>query len=117
MPLIVNSRVENEIGILELEGSLTLGPTLHRLRDGVRRVLSENRTRGIILEASKLVTADSAGLGELTVVYTLASRRGCRVALCGAAQNLLTMLQVTHLDELLPAADNLPGAVALVTTK
>src|SRR3954454_19663764 len=105
MSLAVNSRVENEIGILELEGSLTLGPTLHRLREAVRQILAERRPRGIVLEASKLVTADSAGLGELTVVYTLTSRQGCRVALCGAAQNLLTMLEVTHLDELLPSAN------------
>ncbi|HEX4773666.1 MAG TPA: STAS domain-containing protein [Bryobacteraceae bacterium] len=114
MSLIVNSRVENEFGILELEGSLTLGPTLSRLREAVRQALAETRPRGIVLEASRLITADSAGLGELTVVYTLASRQGCRVALSGAGQNLLTMLEVTHLDELLPAAGDVGSAIALL---
>jgi anti-anti-sigma factor len=117
MPLTVKAQVENEIAILELEGSLTLGPTLPRLRDAVRKILSESRLRGIVLDASKLVTADSAGLGELTVVYTLALRQSCRVVLCGAAQNLITMLQVTHLDELLPAAQDLAGAAALAAAR
>lgn len=117
MSLTVTSRVENEIGILELEGSLTLGPTLHRLRESVRQLLLDGRPRGLILEVSRLTTADSAGLGELTVVYTLAAKAACRLALCGAAQNLLSMLEVTHLDELLPSAYNLPAAITIVTTK
>ena len=62
MPLTVRSRVENEIAILDLEGSLTLGPSLHSLRETARQVLAESKLQGIIIEASRLKTADSAGL-------------------------------------------------------
>ncbi len=114
MSLSVNSRVENEIAILDLEGSLTLGPSLHNLRNTVRQALSDSRLAGIVIRTGGVTIADSAGLGELTLVYTLASKRGCRVALTGVGQNLRTMLEITHLDGLLPAADDLAAAKKLV---
>ena len=117
MPVRVASHVENEIAILELEGSLTLGPTLHALRDDLRKLLSASKLRGVILDAKKLATADSAGLGELTVVYTLGSRQGCRVVLAGAAPNLTHMLKVTHLDELLHAVSDVAAGIAYLGKK
>jgi anti-anti-sigma factor len=117
MPVRVAAHVENEIAILELEGSLTLGPTLHALRDELRRVLTSSKLRGVILDATKLATADSAGLGELTVAYTLASRQSCPVVLAGAASNLTHMLKVTHLDELLPAVPDVTAGMAHLGNK
>ena len=114
MPLIVRTRVENEIVILELEGTLTLGPALHTLRDTTRQILSDQKPKGFILLVSGLTLVDSAGLGELTVVYTLCSRQNCRVALAGTGQNLKSMLDVTHLDGLLPSADSVASARSLV---
>ena len=117
MPVRVAAHVKNEIAILELEGSLTLGPTLHALRDELRRLLTSSKLRGVILDAAKLATADSAGLGELTVAYTLASRQGCPLVLAGATSNLTHMLKVTHLDELLPAVPDASAGVAYVAKK
>lgn len=113
MPLTVNSKLENQIAILDLEGSLTLGPSLQSVREAVKRHLGESGLRGIVLNVSRVPMADSAGLGELTVVYTLAARAGARVALMGVRPNLLTMLEVTHLDALLPSAASLEEAAAL----
>ncbi len=117
MPFSVSSRVENEIAILDLEGSLTLGPGLQVLREATKRSLAESRPKGLVLNVAKLVTADSAGLGELTVVYTVASRQGCGVALAAPAPNLINMLQVTHLDELLPSAADIAAASALAKNR
>ena len=114
MPLTVNSRVENEIAILDLEGSLTLGPSLHNLRNAARQVLASSKLSGIVMRTSGVTKTDSAGLGELTVVYSLAVKRGCRVALAGVNQNLRVMLEITHLDGLLPAAEDLAGAKKLI---
>ena len=115
MPLTVQPRVENEIAILDLEGALTLGPGLQSLRDAARKVLSDTRVRGIVLNAANLTSADSAGLGELTILYTLASRQKCRVIVAGARPNLITTLQVTHLDALLPVASDVPTAIAQIS--
>jgi anti-anti-sigma factor len=116
MPLNVTSRVENEIAILDLEGTLTLGPTLQRLRDNAKAVLSEGNISGVIVQVSRVTATDSAGLGELTVVYTFAAKRGARVVLAGASQALKTMLEVTHLDGLLPTAPDTPSARKLLGT-
>jgi anti-anti-sigma factor len=114
MPLTIQSRVENEIAILDMEGALTLGPGLQTLRDAARKHLSDTRLRGIVLNASSLTFADSAGLGELTILYTLASRQNCALVIAGARPNLITTLQVTHLDGLLPVASDVESAVNLI---
>ncbi|MBV9083899.1 MAG: STAS domain-containing protein [Acidobacteriaceae bacterium] len=113
MSLTVTSRVENDIAILDLEGSLRLGPSLHSLRETARQVLNRSHPSGLILQMGRLAAVDSAGLGELTVVYTYASRQSCRLALVEVSQNLRTMLEVTHLDGLLPVATNVAAAKAL----
>jgi len=117
MALSVVSRTENEIAILELEGALTLGPSLHTLRDAARQVLNQARPSGLIVNVAKVTATDSAGLGELTVVYTFSSKQGCRVVLTGVSQSLRTMLEVTHLDGLLPSATDLAGAKKLFTAE
>jgi anti-anti-sigma factor len=114
MPLSVRTRVENEIAILDLEGTLTLGPTLQNLREIAKQALADHRPKGVVLGVAGLAAVDSAGLGELTVVYTLCSRQGCPIALAGPGQNLRTMLEVTHLDGLLPSADSVSSARTLV---
>lgn len=114
MPLTIQSRVENEIAILDMEGPLTLGPGLQTLRDAARKQLGNARLRGIVLNASQVTSADSAGLGELTIIYTLASRQNCALVIAGARQNLITTLEVTHLDGLLPMANDVVAAVKLI---
>ena len=115
MPLSITTRVENEIAILDLEGALTLGPTLRALREITLEILNQRRPTGLIIQLANVTTADSAGLGELTVVYTYSSKRGCRLALAGVNSNLRTMLEITRLDGLLPVAEDLKSAKTLVS--
>ncbi|MFL6350968.1 MAG: STAS domain-containing protein [Bryobacteraceae bacterium] len=110
MPLTLSSRVEDDFAILEVDGSLTLGPSLSTLRETARRILEETNVAGLILQVSHVTTADSAGLGELTLVYTLATNRRCPIMLVGVTSTLQKMLEVTHLDALLPSATDLASA-------
>ncbi len=112
MPLEVTSRVEDDFGILELAGSLTLGPSLITLRDCVRQLLSTNRLCGVILRVAGVTNTDSSGLGELTVVYTLARKRGCPIRLVEVSSNLHKMLELTRLDGLLPSTNDVSTAKA-----
>lgn len=117
MALSVRSRVENDIAILELEGTLTLGPALHAVRDTARDVLAKKRISGIVINLAGVTLADSAGLGELTVVYTLAGKSGAGVAISGASAMLRNMLEITRLDGLLPVANDLASAKILSTSR
>jgi anti-anti-sigma factor len=114
MALRVESRVENEIGILDLEGALTLGPTLRNVRETARQILAGGGLTGLVVTVDQVSATDSAGLGELTVVYTLATKANCRVALAGENSKLGTMLEVTRLDGLLPMARDITAAKKLV---
>lgn len=112
MPLTVKSHVEDGFGILELSGSLTLAPSLGALRENAHRVLSTPKLSGIILQVSELTQTDSAGLGELTVVYTMAAKRACPIRLVEASANLRKMLEVTRLEVLLPCTSDMKTAKA-----
>jgi anti-anti-sigma factor len=110
MPLSVKSRSEDGFAILELTGSLTLGPSLNALRDAARHLLDAAKPTGIILVVGGVTITDSAGLGELTVVYTFASKRGCPVVLVKVPPSLRKMLDMTRLDGLLPSAEDVASA-------
>ncbi len=110
MPLTISSRLEDNFAILDLAGPLTLGPSLSSLRETARRTLEENKVAGMILRVAEVTSTDSAGLGELTVVYTFATKRGCPIMLMEVSPTLRKMLEVTHLDALLPWATDLSSA-------
>ncbi|MGI8959770.1 MAG: STAS domain-containing protein [Bryobacteraceae bacterium] len=110
MPLTVSSRVEDAFAILELDGSLTLGPSLSTLRETARRTMDESKVAGMILHVANVTNTDSAGLGELTVVYTLATTRRCPIILVDVSSTLQKMLEVTRLDALLPSAVDVASA-------
>lgn len=115
VPLTVNSRIEEGFAVIELSGALTLGPHLPALRRTARELLERNPVSGLILQVSGLTATDSSGLGELTVMYSFASRRKCPILLVGVGPMLRGMLEMTHLDGLLPAAPDMASAKKQLT--
>ena len=110
MPLHIETIFDDDIAVFELAGALTLGPYLVSLRNAVRDVLSKPGLSGIVLEVTKVTAVDSSGLGELTIVYSSASRRNCPMKLVGVTSNLQKMLKMTHLDAVLASAADLATA-------
>jgi anti-anti-sigma factor len=116
MALIIGTRLEDGIAILELEGALTLGPSLVSLRNAARDILARPKLNGIILDMQKITSVDSSGLGELTIVYSSASRHNYPMRLVGVNPNLQKMLRMTHLDAVLASADGLVTAKSQMKT-
>jgi anti-anti-sigma factor len=83
---------------------------LTALRDTARQILDSGNRTGIILVLDGVTITDSAGLGELTVVYTFASRRRCPIMLVKVPPSLRKMLDMTRLEGLLPSADDVASA-------
>lgn len=110
MPLTVTSRIEDGLAILDLSGSLTLGPSLGTLRESARQVFNGSKLSGIILRVADITVTDSAGLGELTVVYTMATNRNCAIRMVEVSASLQRMLEMTRIDELLPTSNSLAAA-------
>jgi anti-sigma B factor antagonist len=110
MPLSIEKRDEQNVTVLLLSGPLTLGPSLYALNQTARKTFESASTQALILDVGGVTIVDSAGLGELTLVYTLATRRNCRVVLIGVTPTLRHALDVTHLDALLPACSDVTAA-------
>lgn len=110
MALTIGRRTEEGVVILELEGALSLGPSLVSLRNAAREVLTTPQLGGLILDVHRITSVDSSGLGELTIVYSSTSRHGCRMILVGVSPSLHKMLQMTHLDAVLQSAADIPAA-------
>ncbi|SRR5579875_2025704 len=108
--LTITPRIEDEIGILELAGTLTLGPSLISLRNTARQLLEGNKLRGVIVQVGAVTQTDSSGLGELTVVYTLATKKGCALRLVNVKPELRKLLMLTRLDGLLTTCADLASA-------
>ena len=117
MALNVTSRIEDGFAILDLTGTLTLGPTLSKLRDTTRAVLADKKIGGLILHVGGINVVDSSGLGELTVVYTIAANRNCRLRLVEVTPNLRRMLDMTRIDELLPSSATIASAKSEIRQK
>jgi anti-anti-sigma factor len=109
-PLIITPRVEDEIGILEVSGGLMLGPSLSGLRNSARQLLDGHKLKGLIVDAHAVKQTDSAGLGELTVVYTITTKKNCPLRLVGVRPELRKVLELTRLDGLMPIAEDLETA-------
>lgn len=107
MSFSVKSRSDEEFALLELSGSLTLSPALVHLREAARKVFGGPKPSGLILQVSGVTTADSAGLGELTIVYTFATQRACPLRLVGASPALRKMLEMTRLEDLFQPVDSI----------
>ena len=110
MPLKVSSRLQDDIAVLEITGELTLGPSLTALRDAAKRALEPKKPKGMALLLGGVTSIDTSGLGELTVVYTFAARRGCRIVLLDVSPKLGKMLEMTRLDAILPSAADMASA-------
>lgn len=96
--------------MLDLKGALTLGPALGRVREAAKQILGNGKVSGLILLVTEITVTDSSGLGELTVVYSMAAKKGCPVRLVNASSSLQKMLQMTRIDELLPVSPSLADA-------
>lgn len=111
MALTVTSRVEDSFAVLDLSGTLTLGPTLSNLRESARGVLSSQpRLSGVILRVADISMTDSSGLGEMMMVYTLTANKKCGIRLAEVPAHLRRMLEMTRLEELLPSSTDVNSA-------
>src|SRR5450432_1258213 len=83
--------------VLKVEGPLTL-TTLFEFQDLVRTIESPR----LILDLSGVPYMDSAGLGSVLGAYVSCQRQERKFALANVSTRILTLLQVTHVEMVLP---------------
>jgi anti-sigma B factor antagonist len=84
---------------VRLSGRLTLGP---QLLDFGRRIGELLGSHSVLLDVAAISDVDSAGLGELVILYTTAGQQDRRLCLVGASARFVQMLETTRLSGILP---------------
>src|SRR5260370_719773 len=115
MSLIISTRYNGAIAIVHVQGALTMGPALPALKSRIDRATSERASTGLVLNLAGVARMDSAGLGELLAIRSLAAQHGFWVALVKPPPKLKEMLAVTHLDDFFTFHEDEESAITCFT--
>ena len=90
---------------------MTLGPHLLEFSKVAIAAIQSHRSSAILLDMSGVEAIDSAGLGELVILYTAAGQSQCRLALLNPSPHIIRLLETTRLSGLLPHFDGNASAI------
>lgn len=96
MALRATHRDASRATVVDLSGRITLGEGSALLRQTVRGLLDDQRTR-IVLNLADVDYIDSSGIGELVSAYTTAKGRGGELKLLHLSKKVHDLLQLTKL--------------------
>jgi anti-anti-sigma factor len=101
--------------VLSLTGQFVGGEETDVLRETITALLPDQLP--IIINMSRVSFANSSFLGALLAAHTSASRRGVRFAVAGLSASMSEVFSVTRLDRALSVHQDIPAAVAAVTSE
>ena len=93
---------EQDHVLVRLTGNLTLGPQLKQFARRMAAVFALPDLCGVLLNMRGVDQIDSAGLGELVILYTSSGEAGCRLCLVAPTSQVLRLLATTMLSNLFP---------------
>jgi anti-sigma B factor antagonist len=102
VPFTIQPSRSEQAAILRLEGELVLGPALTVFNQQTRAALTPPAPPRLVLNLARVHRVDSAGLGELIMLHSLASARNVKIAIVAAPQRVLDLLAVTRVDAIFP---------------
>ena len=95
MQLKLATRTKDGVLIVDCNGRIVFGDESTRLRDTVKKVISENNR--IVLNLGEISYIDSGGLGTLVGLRTSAQNAGGTIKLVNLTKRVGDLLQVTKL--------------------
>lgn len=108
---IATRACESGIMVVELTGRVTLGRESTHIEDTVVKAIAEG-ARKIVLDLSGVRYIDSSGLGIIALCFGKMSKTGGRLFVAGATGVVLEVLQMTHLDSVIPCSPSVDEACA-----
>jgi len=102
MPLTWKVDAQPGVFCVHLAGPLTLGPQLHRFSREMTTLLSTSHNAGLLFDMAQVAEIDSAGLGELVILYTTAGQNSLALCLVAPAPRVMRLLEITQLSQLFP---------------
>lgn len=92
----ISERIINDVTILDLEGRITINDGAELLRDKVRSIVFQGRTK-LLINLAKVPYIDSGGLGELVRCSLSAKKVNGAVKLMGLNGKVTDLLAITKL--------------------
>jgi anti-sigma B factor antagonist len=96
MSLRINTRIVNDVTILELSGKITIGEGSVTLRNEIAKLVGSNNKK-VLLNLGDVRYVDSSGIGELVSSFTTISNAGGQLKLLNLTQKIEDLLAITKL--------------------
>lgn len=94
--LDVQERQAGDVTILDMNGEVRIGEGSIALRDAIRKLSGEGKTK-LLLNLRGVKYVDSSGIGELIANYTTVSRQGGQLKLLNLTDRIQNLLVITKL--------------------
>jgi anti-sigma B factor antagonist len=107
----ISERIINDVTILDLEGRITINDGAELLRDKVRSIVFQGRTK-LLINLAKVPYIDSGGLGELVRCSLSAKKANGAVKLMGLNGKITDLLAITRLVTIFETFDTELDALA-----
>ena len=95
----IKERPEGDVIVLELKGSLALGPGEDAFRQKMAQLIEEKRTN-ILLDFKEVEFIDSSGVGALVKYLTTITREGGKLKCVNPGQLFKKVLKITGVYDL-----------------
>jgi len=94
--LDVSERQAGDVTILDLSGEVRIGDSSVALRDSIRNLADQAKTK-VLLNLAGVKYIDSTGIGELIASYTTVKRQGGQLKLLKLTDRVQNLLVITKL--------------------
>ena len=95
--LTVSERYRGDVVVLDLEGSVTMGEPIIKIKQATRRLVADGARR-VILNLERVTYTDSSGLGEIIACYSILQEHAGMLKLVQVPPRILELLRITRLD-------------------
>lgn len=106
----ISEKKENDVTILNLDGTLMGGPEAVSLNEKINRLLDEKSLK-VVLNLEQVERVNSSGLGILIKVLTTFSRNGGELKLACVNPKVENLLVITKLNTIFESYDTEESAV------
>ena len=94
--LDLKERQAGDVTILDMTGDVRIGEGAISLRDSIRNLADQGKTK-VLLNLAGVKYMDSSGVGELIANYTTIKRQGGQLKLLNLTQKIQDLLTITKL--------------------
>ena len=94
--ITISERQAGDVTILDLNGKVTIGEGSVALRNTIRRLLGDGKSK-ILMNLGGVGYIDSSGIGELVSSFTAVNKEGGTLKLLNLTQKIQDLLAITKL--------------------